>query len=445
MTRGDDGRLIGWKAIGNFLGRDERTVRRWEAERRLPVNRVPGGGSATVWADPAALRAWLQSGGADSPANDVKVEQPKAANPPKRRFSGVVFLSAVALIAAVPWGWQALSSADANAVSTMAPPAPYGTDQAANTKYRDARFGLSRRSVDGLFAASASFTELSKQYPKVAAGYAGQAEAALLLREFNSLPNDVAYRRATDSARKALALDPKSPVASRALAFALFHGEGKRSEALKLFAQAIALDPAQAQSHHWYGTALLSEGRTREALASLERARALDAGSSAVAADTAYTRYIDGQKAQAVEELQRIVRIDPRFSGAWSYLARFALIEGRDVAFLDAAAIDAKLRDDKAAITRIARAKQAQSKGGRRAMIAAMLGDEMARYDQDSNNALNIALIHAAAGNGDAVLRWLEQAESNGEPHLRTSGGFAEFVPYRHRIDTSLSLKVAKN
>ena len=74
MTRGDDGRLIGWKAIGNFLGRDERTVRRWEAERRLPVNRVPGGGSATVWADPAALRAWLQSGGAETVANDVGIE-----------------------------------------------------------------------------------------------------------------------------------------------------------------------------------------------------------------------------------------------------------------------------------------------------------------------------------------------------------------------------------
>lgn len=439
MTRGDDGRLIGWKAIGNFLGRDARTVRRWEAERNLPVNRVPGGGSATVWADPAALRTWLQGGGADGPQGDVVIA------PPKRRHAGLVAIGAVALIAAVPLGWQMLPLGNANAISAKPLAAPYGNDEAANAKYRDARFGLSRRSVNGLFAASDSFNELIKQYPKVAAGYAGQAEAALLLREFNSLPNEVAYRRAMDSARKALMLDPKSPVATRALAFALFHGEGKRAEALPLFAKAIQLDPTQAQSHHWLGTALLSEGRTREALASLEKARALDPGSSAIAADTAYTRFVSGQKAEAVQELNRITRIDPQFSGAWSYLARFALIEGRDADYLAAAATDAQLRDDKAAIARIARARSAEARGGRKAMLGALIDSEKARYTQDGDNALKIAMLYAASGDGDSMMRWLEQAESNGEPHLRTSGGFAEFVPYRNRIDADPGLKIAKN
>jgi hypothetical protein len=41
-------RLESWKEIAAYLGRDLRTVMRWEKERSLPVHRVPGGGRAGV-------------------------------------------------------------------------------------------------------------------------------------------------------------------------------------------------------------------------------------------------------------------------------------------------------------------------------------------------------------------------------------------------------------
>lgn len=34
-----DDRLIGWKAIAAYLGRDIRTVQRWELAEKLPVHR----------------------------------------------------------------------------------------------------------------------------------------------------------------------------------------------------------------------------------------------------------------------------------------------------------------------------------------------------------------------------------------------------------------------
>src|SRR4051812_26493816 len=58
-------RLNGWKAIAAFFARDERTVKRWEATRGLPVRRMPGGGRAAVWADTAELRRWMVGEGAD--------------------------------------------------------------------------------------------------------------------------------------------------------------------------------------------------------------------------------------------------------------------------------------------------------------------------------------------------------------------------------------------
>ena len=52
--------LVSWKEIASFLGRAERTVRRWERERGLPVHRVPGGERGGVYAYPSELTDWLK-------------------------------------------------------------------------------------------------------------------------------------------------------------------------------------------------------------------------------------------------------------------------------------------------------------------------------------------------------------------------------------------------
>lgn len=59
-------RLDSWKDIAAYLGRDLRTVQRWENERRLPVHRLPGGDKPRVYALPSELDAWLRT----SPAED---------------------------------------------------------------------------------------------------------------------------------------------------------------------------------------------------------------------------------------------------------------------------------------------------------------------------------------------------------------------------------------
>jgi tetratricopeptide (TPR) repeat protein len=68
-------RLDSWKEIGAFFGRDERTAKRWERERGLPVHRVPGSGRGRVYAYPVELTEWLESAGvaADEiePATDL--------------------------------------------------------------------------------------------------------------------------------------------------------------------------------------------------------------------------------------------------------------------------------------------------------------------------------------------------------------------------------------
>ena len=70
----NDQRLDGWKAIANYLGRERTTAIRWGNERGLPVHRVPGGKTGTVYALRAELDTWLASdkvnGKKQSPAED---------------------------------------------------------------------------------------------------------------------------------------------------------------------------------------------------------------------------------------------------------------------------------------------------------------------------------------------------------------------------------------
>jgi len=69
-------RLDSWKEIAAFLGRAERTVKRWETERGLPVHRVPGGGRSAVFAYAGELAEWLKG-----KSNELETDDPGPAEP----------------------------------------------------------------------------------------------------------------------------------------------------------------------------------------------------------------------------------------------------------------------------------------------------------------------------------------------------------------------------
>src|ERR1700683_2797298 len=52
-------KLETWKAIAAYVGRDVRTVMRWEKDRGLPVHWVPGGGRRAVYAYKREIDAWF--------------------------------------------------------------------------------------------------------------------------------------------------------------------------------------------------------------------------------------------------------------------------------------------------------------------------------------------------------------------------------------------------
>ena len=99
-------RLTSWKEIAAFLGRDQRTAKRWEGSRGLPVRRVPGRGRAAVFAYPHELRAWLdgvstvETGGSQEPDGTPApgIGPPPSSATPKRVLPVAALLAVLAVV-----------------------------------------------------------------------------------------------------------------------------------------------------------------------------------------------------------------------------------------------------------------------------------------------------------------------------------------------------------
>jgi tetratricopeptide (TPR) repeat protein len=101
-------RLRGWKEIGRWFGVDERTVKRWESSRGLPVHRVPGEPRAPVFAYERELREWAERDSSRDSGQDIDRElaplpgpEPKAQAPRRPWLTLAVLLLVVSALTAV--------------------------------------------------------------------------------------------------------------------------------------------------------------------------------------------------------------------------------------------------------------------------------------------------------------------------------------------------------
>ena len=397
-----DGALSGWKAIAAFFGRDERTVKRWEITRGLPIRRVPGQ-RAPVWADVDELRRW-RSG---EPAEAESVAK-SAGVPPLRR--GWLIAAACALVLVVGLGLLIL----ARPRFMAAPADAYAGDRAAQTLYAEANLGFESRTPAGLGQAARDLTTLTRRRPDRAEGFAKLADCYLLLREFGTMPEATAYDLAERAAFQALALDPRSASALRALGFSRFYGHGDPA-ALTLFQRAEAIDPNSAQTHHWYANALSARGRHKQALDEFARAQALDPRSVAIAADKARVLAEAGDFASARQTLTRAAADYPQAIVVHRALAQLHLCAHEPGAFLAESETEARLRGDNARLATLASARLAFNSGGGPALMTSLALSETQAWRLGRSSALAVADYWAAAGNTAQARYWFDLSRRRGE------------------------------
>ena len=376
-------RLGSWKEIAAHLGRSERTVKRWEAERGLPVHRLPGIGRGSVYAFASEVDDWLVSSRVaeqpdseqpnldqldlDQPKGDRQVnfrESPAESLPASQqvptpaqqaannvdglhsirhwRLAPAFLLLGLALIALLYWHGQSLESMRGTQRQTTTPgaapnaalPASTADRTAARELYLKGRYEWSQRTPESLNRALDAFTQSIVHDPSYAEPYAGLAETYCLLQEYSTLAGADAYPRAIAAAQKAIELNASLPEGHRALAFAEVYGNWDFVGARKEFLRAIELNPNDAEARRWFANAFAIPGHFGESLAQIEKARELDPSSRSTVADMGWMLFNAGREKEGIELLHEAERSAPEFRSPHNYLMQAALDRGGYPAYL---------------------------------------------------------------------------------------------------------------
>ncbi|HEV3306070.1 MAG TPA: tetratricopeptide repeat protein [Candidatus Sulfotelmatobacter sp.] len=439
-------RLDSWKEIAAFFGRDERTVKRWEKERALPVYRVPGSARGGVFAYAEELAEWLKApnvpweaevatvnpasdeSGARIPSVDLTPSRVAADLPPSRRgptsptFDLQPSPTTWKVSAAKPFLWLvplalivgsflvfSFSHREPRYKNALA--APHVPSAEAQDLYLKGRYYFEKRTPDDLNKAVDCFTQAIVHDPAYPAPYVGLADTYNLLREYSAMLPQEAFPRALAAARKAVELDPNSAEAHNSLAFASFWGSFDAVTADREFRRAIELDPTLPRAHHWYATFLVEIRRNSEALAEIERARQLNPSSTPILADKGFILVEVGKTEEARALLTQLTASQPDFIHPHRYLADLIdFPEGDYAGYFKEKRIVARLRHDSTAAKNIDAEEKGYNGGGLRGLLEARLRTAQDLYDRGFGSPFDVASAHAALGENDEGLKFLDIA-----------------------------------
>ena len=455
-------RLDTWKEIGAFFGRDERTVKRWETMRGLPVHRVPGAGRANVYAYTDELAEWLNGAkisaepeidSSSDSLNEIAVDAgaeasaetsaPSDSDPQGyagfndrrvgERRNGVrlslfrqdwpagryVAILAAVLVAALLGVTVVRRASSARAVRTTAATARHHTpDPEAEQLYLKGIYYWQRRTPETLHQAVDYFTQAVVRDPQYAEAYVGLADCYNLLREYSEMPPAEAYPRALAAAKRAVALDDSLSGAHSSLGFVDFYWSWDVAGAQREFVRALTLDPNSVIAHHWYGTYLLHLGRFAEALQEIETAQRLDPNSSPILADKGLVLFYAGQQEQAVELLKQLSATEPEFLSPHSYLAFIHLAQGQYPQYLAESRKTATLRRDETQLAIVGAGEKGLARAGARGMLSDMLKVQQELYADGREPAYDLARTCALLGRKQEALENLQNSYEKRETEL---------------------------
>ncbi|MFP5229286.1 MAG: tetratricopeptide repeat protein [Acidobacteriota bacterium] len=444
-------RIDSWKEIAAFFGRDERTVKRWEKDRGLPVHRLPGErGGVFAWSH--ELTAWLNSSRTNGKSNSASPApqdppppsteagpDPPAAipalgaaeAPPKSHVVLRGTILAAVLLLSLLVGLDLLHrhrQQRAALAETASSAHHHVPDPEAQEFYLKGRYYWSRRTDASLRQALDAFTQAVVHDSNYAQAYAGLAECYDLMPEFTSMPESEAFPRAIAAARKAISLDDSLSEAHRALGFALFFWDWKVPAALGEYQRALALNPRDEEAHHWYASTLLTLGRYQEASVEIAKARQLNPASRSILCDEALIRYWAGDHASAIVKLREIEQAEPDFVSAPRYLAGLAFEQKDYRTFIDQTRHLAALSGDKELNDVADAAQHGLARGGVHAMLEAIRIVQLRYFEAGKESGVELARTCAFLGRKQDAVNYLKAAVASHDHMVLTVTSNPDFA-----------------
>ena len=309
---------------------------------------------------------------------------------------------------------------------------PLVTSTTANTQayslYLEGRYLWNKRPGDVVWQALDRFERAIAIDPNFAPAHAALAGVygALGAWEFGVLPPAEALVKAKAAAARALELDPKLAEGHTSVGYTTLHFDWNPDAACREFDQAISLNPAWTEAHHWHSHALCAAGRFPESLAACRQTLTLDPLNPLMHAHLAWHHYMSRDYANALAQSEHVVRMESAFH--WGYffagwsLERLGRIDDAVTALQNAARVSSNNP------VMVAGLGHALAVASDRAAALKVATDLEQKRAGKGLFAYEIGVIHAALGDRDRAFEWLSRA-------VKERSGWIAYLRVDPRLD----------
>lgn len=439
------GKLASWKSIADYFDCDERTAKRWERERGLPVHRAPGGKRSAVFAYPSELDIWLRTGDRKQDLHSgTLAEEPEAEEDPAtplaaesqmatERESASISAQAPSSKSAVFRRWPVWTAAGTAAfliitgallvrrarttilesfrVRASSGVSPHVPAPGAEELYLQGRYFWNLRTADGLSKAIDAYTQAIVKDPSYAEAYAGLAESYDLLPQFADANLSEAFAKAKNAADKGIQLNPNLAAAHRAKAFALFFWDWDIPGSDAEFQRALVLDPNSAETHHWYASTLLNRLEGDEAMKQIDEALRLNPTSAAIATDAALIHADFGDNLDAsMKKLREIGLSQPALLTPSSFLGAIDFATGDYPGYLAELRRIASITHNPDDIAAADGAERGWAQAGKTGLLEALIRSQKKAFEHGTEPGFWLGQIYLVLGRPKEALPYFNAA-----------------------------------
>lgn len=278
---------------------------------------------------------------------------------------------------------------------------------AAYDIYLRAREQWARRTNDSVRTAIRMYEEAVVLDPEFALAYAGLADAYNLTH--SGIPARERYPLAKAAAERAVALDDGSAEAHTALAFMRYKFEWRWADAEKEFNRAISLGPQYALARHWYADFLYLMCRDVESIKVFNDALLLDPFSVAIRHDMVRPLLHAGRVAEARTLVEGGLLLNRNDSQLLGSIADVEEAEGKVAQARETLWRAMLLAGTAEALVDAQRA--AYRSGGDRAMNLLAVQQFRKQFESGrSGGATRLAQVYGRLGDKDQAFAWLKTA-----------------------------------
>lgn len=244
--------------------------------------------------------------------------------------------------------------------------------------------------------------------PIYALAYAGMAQAYAALPITSDVPPSEAFPQAKAAAQRALEIDANLAEAHIILGVVEFWFDWDWTNAEAELKKSITLRPNNPDAHRFYAVLLTVLGRSEEALKEMETARQLDPLSLIVNALKGQSFFFAGRDAEAINQLNKTLEIEPDFWIAHIMLARIYIKQKK---FNEAVAEAKKAGEFSGGNSEaVSLASYALAKTEKHSEAQAMLEGLKFKSNQQYVPAYNLAMVYNGLGEREEALNLLEIA-----------------------------------